>query len=53
MRRTVIAAIKGAWLTPKNSHESIIVSMTFNAQAARSIDEDLLCVSFINICKET
>jgi len=39
----------GAGMTPKNSHESIIVSMSFNAQPARSIDRDILCMSFINI----
>ena len=48
-RRTVTAAVVGAGLTPKNSHESVIVSMTINVQLSRSIDEYLLCVSFINI----
>ena len=43
MRETVMAAVGGR-LTPRNSHESIIVSMTINAQPARLIDENLLCV---------
>jgi len=34
----------GGRADPRNSHESVIVSMTFNAQPARSIDGDLLCV---------
>ena len=48
MRGTLMAAVGGR-ADPKNSHESVIVSITFNAQRARSIDGDLLCVSFINI----
>jgi len=44
-----MAAGWGAGLTPKNSHESATVSMTINAQSARSIDENLLCVFSINI----
>ena len=39
----------GAGLTPRNSHQSVTVSMTINAQPARLIDENLLCVSSINI----
>ena len=39
----------GSMADPRNSHESVIVSMTFNAQLARSIDGDLLCVYSINI----
>ena len=42
----------GVDLTSRKSHESVIVSMTFNDQPAHSIDEDLLCVSFINIWLE-
>ena len=49
MRATVMAAVGGAGLTPKNSQESVTVSMAFNTQPARSIDEDLLCLSSINI----
>ena len=49
MKGTVMATVWGAGLTPRNSHESVTVSMAFNAQPARSIDGDLLCVSFINI----
>ena len=47
-RGTVMAAVGGR-ADPRNSHESVIVSMTFNAQPARSINRDSLCVSFINI----
>jgi len=43
--------VRGTWwprlegrADPRNSHESVIVSMVFNAQPARSIDEDLLYV---------
>jgi len=39
----------GTRLTPKNSHESIIMSMIIDAQPAHSIDEHLLCVYSINI----
>jgi len=48
MRGTATAAVGGR-ADPRNSHESIIVSMTFNAQATRSIDEDLLFVYSTNI----
>jgi len=49
VRGTVMAAVEGAGLTPRNSHESVTVSMATNAQPASSIDADLLCVSSINI----
>ena len=49
MRETVMAAVGGARLTSRSSHESVTVSMTINAQPAHSIDENLLCVSSINI----
>ena len=39
----------GAELTSRNSHESVTVSMTINAQPDRSINENLLWVFFINI----
>jgi len=39
----------GAGLIPRNSHESVIVSMTFKAQPVRSVYGDLLYVSIINI----
>jgi len=42
-------AAVGGRADPRNSHKSVIVSMTFNAQPARSIDKNLLCVFFINI----
>ena len=48
VKGTVMAAVGGR-ADPRNSHESVIVSMVFNAQPVRSIDENLLCVSFINI----
>ena len=48
VRGTVMAAVGGR-ADPRNSHESVIVSMTFNAQPAHSIDGDLLCVYSINI----
>jgi len=46
-----MTSVRGAGLTPRNFHELVIVSMTFNDQLACSIDGDLLCVfdSFINI----
>ena len=44
VRETVMAAIGGAGLTHRNSHESIIVSMVIDAQPASSIDENLQCV---------
>jgi len=44
-----MAAVAGGRADPRNSHESVIMSMTFNAQPARSIDGDLLCVYSINI----
>ena len=49
VRGTVMATVGGKGLTPRNSHESVTVSMAINAQPSRSIDEDLLCVSSINI----
>ena len=42
-------AVVGGRADSRNSHKSVIVSMTINTQPAHSIDEDLLCVSFINI----
>jgi len=42
----------GAGLTLKNSHESVTVSMAFNAQLTRSIDENLLCVFYQYLIKE-
>jgi len=47
VKRTVMAAVRGGRPDPRKSHESVIVSMTFNAQPARSIDRNY--VSFINI----
>ena len=44
-----MAVIGGQGRPLETSHESVIMSMAFNAQPARSIDRDLLCVSFINI----
>jgi len=44
-----MAAARGDMADPKNSHESVTMSMTINAQSERSIDENLLCVSSINI----
>jgi len=49
VRGTVMVAVGGAGLTPRNSHKSVIVSMACNAQPARSIDGNLLCVYSINI----
>ena len=49
MRGTVMAAVGGGRADPRNSNESVIVSMTFNAQPILSIDGDLMCVYFINI----
>ena len=34
----------GGRADPRNSHESVIANMAFNAQPARSLDGDLLCV---------
>ena len=48
MKGTVMAAV-GGQVDHRNSYESVIVSMAFNAQPARSIDGDLLCVYSINI----
>ena len=45
----VMAAVGRAGLTPRNSHESVIVSMSCNTQSARSINGDLLYVYSINI----
>ena len=39
-----MAAVGGFRANPRNSHESVPVSMAFNAQPASSIDEDVLCV---------
>jgi len=47
--RGVVTPRLGVGLTPRNSYESVIVSMTINAQPARLIDGDLLLVSFIKI----
>ena len=49
VRGIVMAAVGRAGLTSRNSYESVIVSMIFNAKLASSIDENLLSVSFINI----
>jgi len=48
VRGTVMAMV-GGHADPRNSHESVIVSMSFNTQPARSIDGDLLCVYSVNI----
>ena len=52
VRETVMAAVGGAGLTPRNSHESVTINMVINAQLARSIDEDLLCVFHQYLVKE-
>ena len=52
VRGTVMAAVGGGRADPRNSHESVIVSMAFNAQPARSIDENLLCVFYQYLVKE-
>ena len=44
VRGTVMAAVGEGRADPRNSHESVIVSMAFNAQPARSVDGDLLCM---------
>ena len=44
VRGTVIVVVGRAVMTLKNSHESVIVSLTINVQPTRSIDEHLLCV---------
>jgi len=49
VRGIMMAAVEGARLTPRNSHEWVTMSMAINAQPTRSIDEDLLYVFFINI----
>jgi len=49
VRGTVMAAIGGTGLTLETLMSRFIVSMAFNAQPARSIDGDLLCVYSINI----
>ena len=49
VRGTVMTAVGGGRADPRNSHESVIVSIAFSAQPARSIDGDLLCVYSINI----
>ena len=51
VKGTVMAAVERAGLTLRNSHESVTVSMTINAQSARSIDENLLCVFFQYLVK--
>ena len=38
-----------AGLTPRNTHESVTLSITINTQPAYLIDKDLLCAFFINI----
>ena len=52
MRRTVIATVGGTWLTLRNSHELVTVSMVFNAQPVRLLDGDLLCVFYQYLVKE-
>ena len=52
MRGTVMATV-GGMTDPRNSHESVIVSMTFNAQPAHLIDWDLLCIFYQYLVKET
>ena len=49
VRGIVMAAVGRGRADPRNSHESVIVSIAFNAQPACLIDGDLLCVFFINI----
>ena len=49
MRGTGTVVVGKPRLTPCNSHKSITVSIVINAQLARSIDGDLLYLSFINI----
>ena len=53
MRGSVMAAIGGSRADFRNSHESVIVRMAFNAQPARSIEGDLLslcvCVCIVSI----
>ena len=48
VRETVMVAVEEQ-ADPRNSHESVIVSIDFNAQLTRSIDGYLLCVYSINI----
>jgi len=47
--RGIVTAAVGGMAYPINSYESVIMSMIINTQPARSIDENLLCVSFVNI----
>ena len=42
----------GAWLTLRNSHESVIVSMIFNTLPACLIDGVVLCVFYQYLVKE-
>ena len=49
MRGIGTVAVGKPRLTPSNSYKSVTVSMAINAQLARSIDGDLLRLSFINI----
>jgi len=49
VRETVTDHSWGTELTLRNSHESVIVSMTINAQLAHSTDKDILCVSLLSI----
>ena len=41
-----MAMVGGDKADPRNSHESVIVSMASNAQPAHSIDKNLMRVSF-------
>ena len=47
MRGTVMATVEGGRADIRNSYESVIVSMAFNAQPVRLIDGDLLCMYLI------
>ena len=49
MKGTVKAAVGGHGLPLETLMSWYIVIMAFNAQPARSIDEDVLCVHSINI----
>jgi len=44
VRETVMTAVGGAGLTPRHSHESVIVRMTINAQPAQSVNSNIMCV---------
>ena len=49
MRGSVMAGFWGGRADFRNSYELVIVRMAFNAQPARSIDGDLLCVCVVSI----